>query len=154
MSWISFRKHYRANWISVIMHEENVFSWNIFHTSGNIFSSMWFLAWIVTYIQFNWVGYVFNWVGYVLFVEWTLRHQETQAHKGRHGTDPWPLFKYLSYSTTLSEHAPHRRLQCPAFGRAGTCLFSSVQRDAKPLTSWKRFSILDKSKIWLRAIAP
>ena len=34
---------------------------------------------------------------------------------------------YLSYSTTLAEHAVHRLRWCPAFGRAGTCLFLSVQ---------------------------
>ena len=37
------------------------------------------------------------------------------------------VFKYLSYSTTLAEHAVHRLQRCPAFGRAETCLFSSVQ---------------------------
>ena len=37
------------------------------------------------------------------------------------------VFRYLSYSTTFAEHAVHRLRQCPAFGRAGTCLFSSVQ---------------------------
>ena len=36
------------------------------------------------------------------------------------------MFRYLSDSTTLAEHAVHRLRRCPAFGRAGTCLFSSV----------------------------
>ena len=39
------------------------------------------------------------------------------------------VFRYLSYSTTLSEHADHCIRRCPAFGRAGTYLFSSVQLD-------------------------
>ena len=43
MSWISFHKHDRANWIYVIMHEEIVSSWNIFHTSGNSFVQCGFL---------------------------------------------------------------------------------------------------------------
>ena len=51
MSWTYFHKHDRANWIYVTKHEEIFFSWNIFHTSGNTYASMWFLAWIVTYIQ-------------------------------------------------------------------------------------------------------
>ena len=37
------------------------------------------------------------------------------------------VFGYLSYSTTLAEHAVHRLRRCTAFGWAGTCLFSSVQ---------------------------
>ena len=36
------------------------------------------------------------------------------------------VFKYLSYSTTLAEHAVHRLRRCPAFVRARTCLFLSV----------------------------
>ena len=36
------------------------------------------------------------------------------------------VFIYLSYSTSLAEHAIHRLGWCPAFGRAGTCLFLSV----------------------------
>ena len=51
MSWTSFHKHDRANWIYVTKHEWIVFPWYIFHTSGNTYASMWFLAWIVTYIQ-------------------------------------------------------------------------------------------------------
>ena len=51
MSWTSFHKHDRANWIYVTMHEEFFFSWNIFHTFCNALASMRFLAWIVTYIQ-------------------------------------------------------------------------------------------------------
>ena len=51
MSWTSFYKHDRAKKIYEIINLEIVFSWNIFHTSGNAFGSMWFLAWIVTYIQ-------------------------------------------------------------------------------------------------------
>ena len=37
------------------------------------------------------------------------------------------VFRYLSYSTTLAEHAVHRLRRCPAFGQAGTCFFLSVQ---------------------------
>ena len=38
-----------------------------------------------------------------------------------HRPMPHPVvFKYLSYSTTLSEHAAYRRRRCTAFGRAGT----------------------------------
>ena len=37
------------------------------------------------------------------------------------------VFRYLSYSTTLAKHAVQCLRRCPAFGRAGTCLFSSVQ---------------------------
>ena len=51
------------------------------------------------------------------------------GNKGRHGTDPWPTpvwFRYISYSTTLGEHAVLCLRRCPAFGRAGTCLFLSV----------------------------
>ena len=50
------------------------------------------------------------------------------------------VFRYLSYSTTLSEHAVHRLRRCQAFGRAGTCLFPSVQLDGQwvsdPPTGW------------------
>ena len=35
------------------------------------------------------------------------------------------VFRYLSYSTTFAEYGPvHRLRRCPAFGRAGTCLFT------------------------------
>ena len=37
------------------------------------------------------------------------------------------VFIYLSYSTTLAEHAVHCFRWCPAFGQAGTCLFLSVK---------------------------
>ena len=53
-----------------------------------------------------------------------------QLKKGptRHRHMAHPIgFRYLSYSTTLGEHAIHCLRECPAFGRAGTCLFSSVQ---------------------------
>ena len=33
------------------------------------------------------------------------------------------VFKYLSYSPTLAEHAVHRLWRCLSFDRAGTCLF-------------------------------
>ena len=51
------------------------------------------------------------------------------------------VFRYLSYSTTLAEHAVHRLRRCPAFGRAGTCLFLSVQLQVSQsinhlLTTW------------------
>ena len=70
--------------------------------------------------------------GYLVSCYYKLFTSETHLHqinKGRHGTDSWPtpiVFRYLSYSTTLAEHAIHRLLQCPAFGRARTCLFLSV----------------------------
>ena len=44
------------------------------------------------------------------------------------------MFRYLSYSTTLPEHAVHRLRRCPAFSRAGTCLFLSVQLDDQSVT--------------------
>ena len=44
------------------------------------------------------------------------------------------VFTYLSYSTTFAEHAGHRLWRCPAFGRAGTCLFLSVQLDGLSVT--------------------
>ena len=37
------------------------------------------------------------------------------------------VFRYLSYSTTIAEHAVHRLRQCMAFDRAVKCLFSSVK---------------------------
>ena len=40
---------------------------------------------------------------------------------------PPVVFRNLSYSTTLAELAIIRLWRCPAFGRAGTCLFLSVQ---------------------------
>ena len=47
------------------------------------------------------------------------------------------VFRYLSYFTTLAEHAVHCLRRCPAFGRAGTCLFLSVQLDVSHLaTGW------------------
>ena len=50
------------------------------------------------------------------------------------------VLRYLSYSTMLAKHAVHRPWQCPAFGRAGTCLFLSVQLDnqwvSHLLTGW------------------
>ena len=46
------------------------------------------------------------------------------------------VFRYLSYSTTLSEHAVHYIRRCPAFGRSGTYLFSSVQLDGNPPAGW------------------
>ena len=36
------------------------------------------------------------------------------------------VLRYLSYSTTLAEHAVHHLRRCLAFGRARTCLFLSV----------------------------
>ena len=46
------------------------------------------------------------------------------------------VFRYLSYYTTLAEHAIHRLRQRLAFGRAGTCLFSSVQLEVTESTGW------------------
>ena len=46
-------------------------------------------------------------------------------NKGRHGTDPWPtpvVFRYLSYSTTLAEHAIHRlQRRQPSAGQGHVC---------------------------------
>ena len=39
------------------------------------------------------------------------------------------VFRYISYYTTLAEHAIHRVRRCPAFNQAGTYLFLSVQLD-------------------------
>ena len=39
------------------------------------------------------------------------------------------VFKYLTHSTTNAEHVVHRLSRCPAFVRAGKCLFLSVQLD-------------------------
>ena len=50
MSWTSFHKHDRTNWMYVTMHVGNYFSFTIFHTSGNALSSIWFLIWIVACI--------------------------------------------------------------------------------------------------------
>ena len=39
------------------------------------------------------------------------------------------VFRHLSYSTMLAEHAVHRLRQCPAFGPPGhvcSCLFSQI----------------------------
>ena len=50
------------------------------------------------------------------------------------------VFRYLSYSTMLAEHAIHRLRRCLAFDRAGTSLFSAVQSDdqwvSHPPTEW------------------
>ena len=43
-------------------------------------------------------------------------------------------FKYLSYSTTIADHAVHRLQLCLAFGQAWTCLFLSVQQDDYSVT--------------------
>ena len=63
---------------------------NFFHTSGNVLVLMWFLAWIVTYI------YPF---GYVMFVEWSSRHQETQAKKALNLERP--LCHFLEFLRTM-----------------------------------------------------
>ena len=39
------------------------------------------------------------------------------------------VFRYFSYSILSAEHAVHRLRRCPAFARARTCLFLSVQQD-------------------------
>ena len=53
--------------------------------------------------------------------------EDKQQGPTRHRPMAHPVvFRYLSYSTRLAQHAVHR---LPAFGRAGTCLFSSVQLD-------------------------
>ena len=46
------------------------------------------------------------------------------------------VFRYLSYSTTLAEDAVYRLQRCPAFGRAGTCLFLSVNVKQWLTTVW------------------
>ena len=47
------------------------------------------------------------------------------------------MFRYLSYSITLAEHAAHHLRRCPAFCRDGTCLFLFVQLDAHhPPNGW------------------
>ena len=56
------------------------------------------------------------------------------------------MFRYLSYSTTLAKHAVHRLRQCPAFGRAGTCLFLSVQLDGE--------SVSDILNVWTHDHGP
>ena len=49
------------------------------------------------------------------------------------------MFRHISYTTTLAEHAVHRLRQSPAFGRAGTCLFLSVQLDDQsPTNGWRK----------------
>ena len=55
-------------------------------------------------------------------------HKEQGPTRHRPMAQPVVL-RYLSYSTTLAEHAVHRLQRCPAFGRPGTCLFLSVQLD-------------------------
>ena len=46
------------------------------------------------------------------------------------------MFRYLSYSTALAEHAVHRLRQCPAFGQAGARLFLSVCEMTPDLLGW------------------
>ena len=57
-------------------------------------------------------------------------HRKDKKNKGQHGTDPWStpiVFRYLSYSTELAEHAVHHLRRCLAFGQSWTCLFMSLQ---------------------------
>ncbi len=51
--------------------------------------------------------------------------------KGPTGNRPMAhpiVFRYLSYSTTLAEHAVHRLQRCLAFDQVGTCFFLSVSQ--------------------------
>ena len=65
---------------------------------------------------------------YLLKYRQTQRCFQQKQGPTRHRPMAHPVvFRYVSYSTTLAEHAVHRLRQCPDYGRAGTCLFSSVQ---------------------------
>ena len=57
------------------------------------------------------------------------------------------VFRYLSYSTTIAEHAVRRLRRGPAFGRAGICLFLSVQLDVTgSLLGWHQDHGLPEGK--------
>ena len=84
---------------------------------ANTASDFYFRKYLSTQLKYSMTNTECFYLSHVIVKQGPTRHRP-MAHP--------VVFRYVSYSTTLAEHAVHCLRQCLAFGRAGTCLFSFV----------------------------